>query len=126
MMLPIWSLYFSRNSPAEVDIFIDLFLRHADTPIDNLKGLFLLVQLHVDINRTQLSLEVARSGQGLHFLRCIHRIGHQFTQENLVVGIQELLDHRENAYLCCFIILQHLSNKNRPARGRSDKLSLFV
>ena len=79
-----------------VDIFIDLFLRHTDTPIDNLKGLFLLVQLHVDINRTQLSLEVARSGQGLHFLRCIHRIGHQFTQENLVVGIQELLDHREN------------------------------
>ena len=79
-----------------VDILVYLFLRHADTPIDNLERLFLLVQFHVDINCTQLAFKITGSGKCLHFLRCIHRIGHQFTQENLVVGIQELLDHREN------------------------------
>ena len=86
MMLPIWSLYFSRNSPADENAAF----------VDDLEGLLLLVQLDADLEVAQLGLAVAGSGEGLQLLGGVHRVRDKLAEENLVVGIQELLDDGEN------------------------------
>ena len=79
-----------------VDVLIDLLFRHADAIVDDLQGLLLLIQLDADLQVAELLLQVAGSGQGLEFLGRIDRVRNEFAEENLMVGIQELLDYRKN------------------------------
>ena len=40
----------------------------------------------------------ATGGEGLHLLGGVHRVGDELAQEDFVVGIEELLDHREDVF----------------------------
>ena len=51
---------------------------------------------HAHFQLTQLAFELAQLGQALQLLSGIDGIADQFPQENLVVGIQELLDDGED------------------------------
>ena len=79
-----------------VDVFVHFLFGHADTFVDDLQGLLLLVQLDADLQVPQLGLAVAGSGEGLQFLGGVHRVRDQLAEEDLMVGIQELLDDGEN------------------------------
>ena len=79
-----------------VDVLVHFLLGHADAFVDDLEGLLLLVQLDADLEVAQLGLAVAGSGEGLQLLGGVHRVRDKLAEENLVVGIQELLDDGEN------------------------------
>ena len=82
-----------------VDVLVNLFGRHADSVVDDLESLFLLVQFDPDFQVSEFAVEFAVRGEGLHLLGRVHGVGHKFPQENLVVRIQKLLDDRE--YVLC-------------------------
>ena len=98
-----------------VDILVDLLLGHADTGVDDFQGLLLLVQFDPDLEVAQFILAVAGGGQGLELLGRIDSVGHQLPEEDLVVGIQELLDDGENvlggytdlSFVCHIYFLLH-------------------
>ena len=79
-----------------VDILVDFFFGHTDTFVDDLQGLLLLIQLDTDLEVTQFGLAVAGGSEGLQFLGGIDRVRDQLAEEDLVIGIQELLDDGEN------------------------------
>ena len=79
-----------------VDVFVDLLLGHAYAPVDDAQDLLLLVELHAHLEFSELALEVAAGGEGLHLLGGVHRVGDELAEEDFVVGIEELLDHRED------------------------------
>ena len=81
-----------------VDVLVDLFGVHADAAVVHGEGLFLFVDFHLDGEVAQLPLELARGSQGFQFLRGVHGVADDFTQENLLVRIKELLDDRENVF----------------------------
>ena len=111
-----------------VDVAVDFLLGHADAAVDDLEGLFLLVQLDADLELAELALEIAAGGERLHLLGGVHRVGDELAQEDFVVGIEELLDHREDVFgghadfafkcLGCHMQVCLKSKKVGPSRGR--------
>ena len=79
-----------------VDVFVDLLLGHADAFVDDFQGLLLFVQFDPDLQVPELILAFAGGGQGLELLGRIDGVRHELPEEDLVVGIQELLDDGEN------------------------------
>ena len=79
-----------------VDVTVHLVLGHSDAPVDDAEDLLLFVQLDADFHLTELALEVAAGGEGLELAGGVHRVGDEFAQEDFVVGIEELLDYRED------------------------------
>ncbi len=78
-----------------VDVPVNLLLGHADTIVNDLQRLGLLVKFDTNLEVAQLALEVTVRGDCLHLLRGVNRIRHQFPQEYLVIRIEELFDDRE-------------------------------
>ena len=80
-----------------VDILLHLVRRHTDTVINKLERLLLRVHDH-------LNLRLITVGQGifphhvqlLQLRNCITAVGDQFPEKDIMVGIQPLLDDREN------------------------------
>ncbi len=109
-----------------VDVAVDFLLGHADAAVDDLEGFLLLVELHADFQLAQLALEVAAGGEGLHLLGGVHRVRDELAEEDFVVGIEELLDHREDVLgghadfafkrFGCHICTYLDSKKGRPWR----------
>ena len=68
-----------------VDVAVDFLLGHADAAVDDLEGLFLLVQLDADLELAELALEIAAGSERLHLLGSVHRVGDELAQEDFVV-----------------------------------------
>ena len=79
-----------------VNIALHLVGRHTDTTVGYSQGLGLLVRRNADRQVAQVAFYVAHRGQGLEFLRGIHGVGDQLTQEDFVVRIEELFDNGED------------------------------
>ena len=85
-----------------VDVAIDLLGGHADATVDDMDGLVVLVDFHVNGEVAQFAVGIARTNERLELLGGVHRVGNQFSKENLVIGVQELLDHGKDI-LCLYI-----------------------
>ena len=83
-----------------VDVFVDLLSGHTESAVADGQRLGIFVELDVNRQVAELALEVALLRQCLQLLRSIDSVGDHFTQENLMIGIQELFDDGENV-LCC-------------------------
>ena len=59
------------------------------------QSLCILIQDDFDLEVPEFTLEFAGGRDRLHLLRGINRIRHKFPQEDLMVRVQELLDHGE-------------------------------
>ncbi len=81
-----------------VDVAVDFFLGHTDAAVDDFQGFLFLVQLDADLELAELALEIAAGGERLHLLGGVHCVGDELAQEDFVVGIEELLDHREDVF----------------------------
>ena len=68
-----------------VDVFVDLFGRHAHAAVGHGQRLGILIRGDMDRQVAQFSLHFADRRQGLQFLGCVDRIGDQLAQENLMV-----------------------------------------
>ena len=114
-----------------VDVLVHFLPGHADAFVDDLQGLLLLIQLDTDLEVSEFSLAVAGSGERLQFLGGVHRVRDQLAKENLMVGIQELLDDGENvlggytdlSFVCHmlsfldFSTSLEMTSENRPPQG---------
>ena len=79
-----------------VDVLLDFLTGHAQAVVGNRDFAGFFVYGHAHFQLAQLAFELAQLGQALELLGGIDGIADQFPQENLVVGIQELLDNRED------------------------------
>ena len=82
-----------------IDILVDLLGGHAYAAVRDGDRAGILVDLHFHLQVAQFALEVALGGQRLQLLRGIYGVAYDLTDEDLVVGIQKLLDYRE--YILC-------------------------
>ena len=74
----------SRESDL-VDVFVDLFGRHADAAVGYGQRFGILVRRNADRQVAQVALHFADRREGLQFLGCVDCIGDQLAQENLMV-----------------------------------------
>ena len=81
-----------------VDVAVHLLGGHADAAVDDVDGLVVLVDLHLDGEVAQFAVGFAEADEGFEFLGGVHRVGNQFSEENLVIGVEELLDHGEDIF----------------------------
>ena len=88
-----------------VDVFIDLFRGHADTVVDDFQRLGCLVEFDAHCESAELGLVFACSCERLHLLGSIHCIGYELPEEDFMIRIKELLDHREDVLIWGIIIL---------------------
>ncbi len=92
-----------------IDILLHFITRHTDTPVRNRQRTCLFVSLHPNFHLPQLSGILTRRSQHFQFLRGIHRIRHNFTQENIMIGIKKFFDNRKQIlcrntnFTCCHI-----------------------
>ena len=85
-----------------VDIAIDLLGGHTDTAVDYMDGFVVFVDLHVDGEIAEFAVGLAQTDKRFEFLCGIYCVGNQFSKENLVVRIQEFLDHGKDIF-CLYI-----------------------
>ena len=78
-----------------VDVFVDLFGRHADAAVGYGQRFGILVRRNADRQVAQVALHFADRREGLQFLGCVDSIGDQLAQENLMIRIKELFDYGE-------------------------------
>ena len=79
-----------------VDVFIHLLGGHSDTMIGNGQGLLGLIYTYAHAKVAQVALHFTNGRQSLQFLRSIHGIRDQLTQEDLMIRIQKFLDDGED------------------------------
>ena len=79
-----------------VDVLFNLLGRHTDTAVANRKCLSLSIYLHLHGQVAKFATHLSARTECLQLLRSINGICHNFTKENLVVAIQEFLNHGEN------------------------------
>ena len=79
-----------------VNIALHLVGSHADASVGDRQGFGILVRRNADRQVAQVAFYVAHRGQGLEFLRGVHGVGDQLTQEDFVVRIEELFDNGED------------------------------
>ena len=100
------------------NVFFDLFFAHADSVVRHGQSLFLLVQC--DANSVVFTVgdvpDFSQGDQTLELCNGIRGVGNDFTQENILIGVQPFFDNRENmlcfdgntALFFCFIDFTHL------------------
>ena len=81
-----------------VYVFVDFLLGHTDTAVNDSENLLVFIKFNLHEQVAQNALEVTGRCQCLYLFRSIDSICHEFPQENLMVRIQELLDHREDIF----------------------------
>ena len=79
-----------------VDVFVDIFGGHAYSVVADGKSAGFFVHSHFYIHLSELSLEFAKGREGLELLSRVDSIAHELAKENLMVGIEKLLDYRKN------------------------------
>lgn len=78
-----------------IDVTLNLVLRHTDTAVTDRNGTVLFIDAYSDLQFSIVNLRHifrAAHADSLEFLCSVHSIRHEFTQENLVIGIKEFLD----------------------------------
>ena len=75
-----------------VDVAVNFFGGHTDTAVADGEGAGFGIHLHLDGE----VLVFAFGGEGLQFLRGVDGVGHNLTQEDFVVAIEEFLDDGED------------------------------
>ena len=98
LVLVLLKEFAGRREGDLVDVTVHLFLGHTDAAVDDFQGFLFLVQLDADLELAELALEIAAGGERLHLLGGVHCVGDELAQEDFVVGIEELLDHREDVF----------------------------
>ena len=79
-----------------IDVLFDLFGGHPETFVGDGDGLLFLVESHLHGDVSEFAGVLTKRSQSLDFLRSVYRVGDEFPKENLMVGIEEFLDNREN------------------------------
>ena len=79
-----------------VDVAVNLFGGHTDTAVADGEGAGFGVNLHFDGEVLCVAHVFAFGGEGLQFLRGVDGVGHNLTQEDFVVAIEEFLDDGED------------------------------
>ena len=78
-----------------VDIFLDFFVSHADAVIHDLHDFFVFVQYHMNgkafISRDMVCFPHNHELFQLGY--CVTGIGYQFTDENILIGIEPFFDN---------------------------------
>ena len=68
-----------------VDVFVHLFAGHANPVVANGDGAGFLVEDDFHLELVQVGAHLAEGFEGFYFLGRVYRVGHQFTQKNLLV-----------------------------------------
>ena len=78
-----------------VDVFLDFLVGHTDTVIHDLHDFFVFVQYHMN-GKVFISGDVVcfpHDHQLFQFGYCVTGIGYQFTDENILIGIEPFFDN---------------------------------
>jgi len=78
------------------DVFFNLFLSHPDTGIGDGQGLGFFIEADFYFAFFDRVFEFAHPRECAEFFGGVHRVAHQFTKENFLVGVQEFFNNREN------------------------------
>ena len=79
-----------------IDVFVNLFLGHADTTVAHGQCAFILVDANVYGQVASLFLQLALAGKSLQLLRGIDSIAHNLTDKDVMVTIEKLFDDGED------------------------------
>ena len=79
-----------------VDVAVNFFGGHTDTAVADGEGAGFGIHLHLDGEVLCVAHVFAFGGEGLQFLRGVDGVGHNLTQEDFVVAIEEFLDDGED------------------------------
>jgi hypothetical protein len=83
-------------------------------------GFVVLVDLHLDGEIAEFAVGFTQADQRFQLLSCIYCVGNQFSKENLVIGIQEFLDHGKDIF-CLYINFTCLHNFEILTAGNAAK-----
>jgi len=81
-----------------VDILLNLLCGHPDSGIRHCNGLLLLVYIDPDGQITQISLIITHRSQCFQLLCCINCIRYQFSQEYLMIRVEEFFNDGKNVF----------------------------
>ena len=82
-----------------VDIFLHLFGGHAKSGVDEFQGFLFRVHDHADAVLVAFRIGVlADEGQLFQLGDGVAAVGHQLTEENVVIGIQPFFNNRKNIF----------------------------
>ena len=79
-----------------IDIFLDLLGSHTDTLVAYGNGFLVFVVRDFDLQVSRFAGEFAQRGELLQLLRSINRVTYKLSQKDLMIGVQEFLDDRED------------------------------
>ena len=79
-----------------VDELVHFIGRHTDTSVADGKGFLVLIDNNADSEVAEFALEITYRSKCFEFLRSVHGITNQLTEEDLVVGIEKFLDYGED------------------------------
>ena len=100
-----------------VDVLVDLFFGHADAGIPDGQGLGVGVEQDVDLRAIGVALNLSDPNQGLALLGGVHGVGHELSQEDLVVAVEELFDDRKDVFRL-YVDLALLHDESMSCRAK--------
>ena len=122
-----------------VDVLVQLLSCHTNTIVTNSECASIWIDLDIDLEILNITLEVTSACNCLELLRSIYCIADELTEEDLMVGIHEFFNHRENVlggYIDCtlfchnFIFLYVLKFKlhffNCKSYAKDNRTGQFV
>jgi hypothetical protein len=98
IVLILFQKFLGAREGQLIQVFLYLFLRHADTAVADSKRTLFFIYSDVDGKVLHGADLLAPGRQCLELCRCIHGVGDQFAQKYFLVRIQKLLNDRKDIF----------------------------
>ena len=92
--------FFGARKSDLVDIFVDLFGRHADPQIGNRQYPFVGIERYADRQIAQFPLEFAHRCERFQLLGGVYAVRNQLAQKNFMIGIEKFFNNRKDIFRC--------------------------